>query len=77
MLVERIQVNPSTMDSTWDGISIITLGSGQYRNAVASVVGSCLNSLRISDARDDPTLPRYGTDRLQARFLTFEAKPCR
>jgi len=52
--------------------SKVTVGQGQYRNAVAS--GRRCASL-IEEYRIHPTLPRYGTDIIQAPILTFEAKP--
>ena len=52
--------------------SKVTVGQGQYRNAVAS--GRRCASL-IEEYRIHPTLPRYGTDIIQVRILTFEAKP--
>ena len=55
--------------------SKVTVGRGQYRNAVASgrrcapiTEESCIHKI-------DPTLPRYGTDLFQAPILTFEAIP--
>ena len=48
----------------------ILLGRGQYRNAVAS--GKC-DTPRLLSHNVDPTLPRYGTDRVQQGL--FEAKP--
>ena len=51
-----------------------TLGQGQYRNAVASGRHD-ISTLRSSDAQPDPTLPRYGTDPVQARHLAADANP--
>src|SRR5215216_6509079 len=49
------------------------LGHGQYRNAVASGRHGT-STPGSSDAQADPTLPRYGTDRVQERPLTGEAQ---
>ena len=56
--------------------SVLTVGHGQNRNAVAS--GQFVSndfSWKYGPSRCDPTLPRYGTDLLQVRLLTFVAKP--
>ena len=46
----------------------ITVGHGQYRNAVATGQLGIHDIPRIlSDPQYDPTLPRYGTDRVQVR----------
>ena len=51
-----------------EGVSTImsvALGSGQYRNAVASGRRLDVTSLRLCET--DPTLPRYGTDPTQVQ----------
>jgi hypothetical protein len=51
------------------------LGSGQYRNAVASGLPRTYEILSVlTPLQCDPTLPRYGTDPIQQRSLTFKEK---
>ncbi|HEX6732532.1 MAG TPA: hypothetical protein VF074_21110 [Pyrinomonadaceae bacterium] len=45
------------------------LGPGQYRNAVASGHSRALDIVKVAGDKPDPTLPRYGTDLAQRRFL--------
>ena len=45
--------------------SFLWLGTSQYRNAVASGQSRAYNILRLL-MTVDPTLPRYGTDPIQA-----------
>ena len=53
--------------------SEIAVGSGQYRNAVASGRSAVVQDLNESRAGGtDPTLPRYGTDPVQVRSGTLE-----
>ncbi len=53
--------------------SRVPIAAPQYRNAVAS--GQAAHAtLSETLIRIDPTLPRCGTDCVQQRFLTFEAK---
>ena len=53
----------------------MAIGSGQYRNAVASGQSRAYDIVRVLKAMTcDPTLPRYGTDPAQVSSRTFEAK---
>src|SRR6185503_1216056 len=49
--------------------SKVTVGPGQYRNAVAS--GRCWASIteEYRSYKNHPTLPRYGTDIIQVRIV--------
>ena len=51
--------------------SRVTVGQGQYRNVVASGWRSTSMTKDLCDYETHPTLPRYGTDLVQTRRLTF------